>query len=165
MTDPVFFEPFAFASLRGEVAAADRAAELGQSRYGPYRDQRRCRARRRWRRKARYSWNRSVRPGSVATIPAAALLCPPGLQLDILPRHRRSFLRSASRRPLHRSPVCCFRRPVTPVAMTGETGISPAAHVAPDAQLEEERHRSKRERWSAPVCRHRARLRSSPRMQ
>ncbi|MCG6115953.1 MAG: UDP-3-O-(3-hydroxymyristoyl)glucosamine N-acyltransferase [Mesorhizobium sp.] len=74
---------------------------------------------------------------SITTISAAALLCPPGLQLDLLPsiavlfsdRPRAAFARIAG---------LLFPPSVTPVSMTGEAGISPLAHVAPDARLEED---------------------------
>jgi len=134
MTDPVFFEPSRrftageVAALTGAVLADPDMAHIeisGVAGLDEGSDD-------------KLVFVESKRQAaSVTTISAAALLCPPGLELDISPgiavlltdRPRAAFARIAG---------LLFPPSVKPVAMTGETGISTSAHMAPDARLEED---------------------------
>lgn len=74
---------------------------------------------------------------SVTNISAAALLCPPGLDLDV-PAGIAVLLTERPRAAFAQIAGLLFPPSVKPLAMTGETGISPSAHVSPDARLEED---------------------------
>ena len=132
MTDPVFFEP-SRSFTAGEVAALT-GAELadpglshveisGVAGLDEGSDE-------------KLVFVESKRQSAaVTTISAAALLCPPGLQLDV-PAGVAVLLTDRPRAAFAQIAGLLFPLSVKPVAMTGETGISPSAHVASDARLE-----------------------------
>lgn len=69
------------------------------------------------------------------SIDAAALLCPSDFAAEI-PAGFVLLLSDRPRAAFTRIAGLLFPSSITPSAMTGETGISPAAHVADDARLE-----------------------------